>query len=293
MAGGLPIMRAYRPSSTQEALRSVPILTTTVFHPAPVDTDSQRAAWIQESRIWSRILAQTIEHRKQHQLDVQKVQAKHDTQTADLVHYKLTWLMSCAGLVLSGFLFLILFLILNTDIFRDSKGVQLGTSTACDVVPSLTDGSEFSVLYWTAVVLYLSLRLVASAAATNVAALSEGLGRADAAYYRCQSEYCIIVNRACTIVATEGLAYGFVLMVRGSCDGGTCPKLAVATSAIMCWSSLVSIFGILFFESGRIVVGQWKRLARMLSWEKGLREVAGKRVWELLRQDERDAFEWV
>ena len=286
-------MRAYRPASTQEGLRSVPIPTTTVFRPVPLDTDSQRAAWTQESKIWSRILARTIEHRKQRQLEVDKAQANHDTQMADLVHHKLMWLMSWAGLVVCGFLFLILILIQNTHVFRDGKGVQVGTRTACDVVPSLTDGSGFSLLYWTAVVLSVSLRLVASTAATNVAALSEGLGRADAAYYRCQSEYCIVVNRACAVVATEWLVYGFGLMVRPRCDGGTCPKLAVATSAIMSWSSLVFMFAVLFFESGRVVVGRWKRIARTLSWKKEVREMAGKRAWELLSQDEKDALEWV
>ncbi len=301
-------MRAYRPAAIPETPRAVPTPTTAVFPPAPLNIDSERLSWAHERTVWACILAQAIEHRKQYQLEVEraqaqrerrqleagKAQARQDEQMDELIDNKFLWVRSCAGLVFSGFLFLILSLSVTSDVFRDSKGLQLGPSTQCDSVPSLTDGSDFSVEYWVTVGLYIILRLVATMAVSNVAALSEELGHADAAYYKRQNECCKRVNGACDLVAAIAIVWDVVLVVQGRCDGWTCLNLALATPMAINWYLLASIFGVLFWESGyQVLVGQWRRSARMLSWKKERREAVGEGGSELLSQDKKDALQLV
>ncbi len=308
MAGGLPIIRAYRPAATPETPRAVPTPITAVFPPAPLNIDSERLSWTHERTVWACILAQAIEHRKQYQLEAEKAQAqrkrrqleaeraqaRHDEQMDELIDNKFLWVRSCAGLVFSGFLFLTLSLSVSTDVFRDSKGPQLGPSTQCDSVPSLTDGSDFSVEYWVTVGLYIIFRLVATTAVSNVAALSEGLGHADAAYYKRQSKCCKRVNGACDLVAAIAIVWDVVLVVQRRCDGWTCLNLALATPMAINWYLLASISGVSFWESGcQVLVGQWKRVARMLSWRKEQPGTVGKGGSELLSQDKKDVLQWV
>ncbi len=315
-------MRAYRPTTTPETLRAVPTPTTAVFPPAPLNIDSERLSWTHERKVWARIIAQAIEHRKQYQLEAEraqaqrkrrrleaeraqaqrkrsqleaeKAQARHDEQMDELINDKFLWATSCAGLVFNGFLFLILSLSVTTDVFRESRGPQLGPSTQCDSVPSLTDGLDFSVEYWVTVGLYIILRLVATMAVSNVAALSEELGHADAAYYKRQNECCICVNGACDLVAAIAIVWDFMLVVQGRCDGWTCLNLALAAPTAMSWYLLASISGVLFWECGyQVIMDPWKRVARMLSWKKEQPGAVGKGGLELLSQDKKDALQLV
>lgn len=273
MAGGFPIMRAYRPSSTQNTVRFAPAPATTVFRPVFLNTKSQREAWIEENKTWSRTIARTIEQRQQRRLEVEKAQdraqcrtilhqqqeaqekaqAEYDTQMAELSFNKGMWSTSCTGLAVSG----VLFLTLLTNLLRDTKGGLLGGNTTCDLVPSLTDSSKFSVVFWIAVVVQLISRIVVSMAVANLAALSEVLGRDDAAYYRHQSESLVFMYTAGPIWGDIMLLRAFTLMVGGKCDGEDCLKLALGTLAVMSWAMLVSIAGIHFLEIGyRVMVGQ-------------------------------------
>ena len=184
---------------------------------------------------------------------------------------------------------------LSIDVLRDTKGGELGVDTTCDIVPSLTDGSVFSVVYWIAVALYFFARLAAPLAAENVAGLSKVLGRcADAAYYRRQSQHRVVV-----LVAIEALSMGFVSMVLGKISGESdagdaCLRVALAMPMLMSWSFLGSVGSEVFLESGYgSLVGLWKRIASMLSLKKERREAVGKRGWELLSQDEKKKLEWV
>ena len=144
---------------TRETYESVPIIprTTISFRPAPPRTESHHAAWIEEAKTWSWDFARKIEQREMRE----RAYARANAQLAELASYKIMWSMLCAGLVISAFLFLILF----TDVLRDTKGSQLGVSTTCDAVPSLMEISLLSVVYWTAVALYVIARLAAPIAA--------------------------------------------------------------------------------------------------------------------------------
>lgn len=76
--------------------------------------------------------------------------------------------------------------------------------------------SVLSVVYWTAVALYIIVRLAAPIATEKAASLGHVLGRsADAAYYRRQSRHRIIVNEAGVRVGFEVLTIGFVAVVQG------------------------------------------------------------------------------
>ena len=300
MAGGFPIMRAYRPSSIQNTVRFAPAPATTVFRPVFLNTKSQREAWIEENKTWSRTIARTIEQRQQRRLEVEKAQdrakcrtilhqqqeaqekaqTEYDTQMAELSFTKGMWSTSCTGLAVSG----VLFLTLLTNLLRDTKGGLLGGNTTCDLVHSLTDSSKFSVVFWIAVVVQLISRIVVSMAVANLAALSEVLGRDDAAYYRHQSESLVFMYTAGPIWGDIMLLRAFTLMVGGKCDGEDCLNLALGTLAVMSWAMLVSIAGILFLEIGyRVVVGQ----------DEEQREEAIQSGWALLSQEEKDTFEWV
>lgn len=293
-------MRAYRPSSIQNTVRFAPAPATTVFRPVFLNTKSQREAWIEENKTWSRTIARTIEQRQQRRLEVEKAQdrakcrtilhqqqeaqekaqTEYDTQMAELSFTKGMWSTSCTGLAVSG----VLFLTLLTNLLRDTKGGLLGGNTTCDLVHSLTDSSKFSVVFWIAVVVQLISRIVVSMAVANLAALSEVLGRDDAAYYRHQSESLVFMYTAGPIWGDIMLLRAFTLMVGGKCDGEDCLNLALGTLAVMSWAMLVSIAGILFLEIGyRVVVGQ----------DEEQREEAIQSGWALLSQEEKDTFEWV
>ena len=117
------------------------------------------------------------------------------------------------------------------------------------------DTSLLSVVYWTAVTLYVIARLAAPIAAGKAAALSQVLGRcADAAYYRRQSQHRIVVNEAGVLVVVEALTIGFVSMVQGNirCEGVTgyrCLWVALMTPMVMCWRFLGSTVSVLFLRS--------------------------------------------
>lgn len=306
-------MRAYRPTTTPQTVPSVLIpTTTTVFRPVPLITNSQRAAWIQESKAWSRTLALTIEQRQRLQVELmraQQTQANHllamrlqrearerrraayDTQMDILISSKFLWLISCAGLVCSGFLFLILG---STNVLRERKGSRLGGSTTCDVVPGLTDGSDFSIAYWTVIALYIISKLVARKAVANMVASSEALGHADAAYFRRLSEHFIALRDAGVLMVLIMLGGLFVLMVRGNCDAEICFNVALAMPAVMSWSLPAFIVGAVFLENWyRLIVGLGKSVSSRSSSKKEQREAVGKTGWELLSQDEKDTLEWV
>ena len=306
-------MRAYRPTTTPQTVPSVLIpTTTTVFRPVPLITNSQRAAWIQESKAWSRTLALTIEQRQRLQVELmraQQTQANHllamrlqrearerrraayDTQMDILTSSKFLWLISCAGLVCSGFLFLILG---STNVFRERKGSRLGGSTTCDVVPGLTDGSDFSIAYWTVIALYIISKLVARKAVANMVASSEALGHADAAYFRRLSEHFIALRDAGVLMVLIMLGGLFVLVVRGNCDVEICLNVALAMPAVMSWSLPAFIVGAVFLENWyRLIVGLGKSVSSRSSSKKEQREAVGKTGWELLSQDEKDTLEWV
>ena len=281
-------MRAYRRASTQKTVH---------FVRAPLNTESQRAAWIQESRIWSRALTQTIELRKQRRIEAKKEQeaqeeARNDylVQMDDLSMNKRLWSTCCAGLAVSG----VLFLILLTNLLRDTKESRLGTKSTCDSVPRVTDGSIFSVVFWIAFYVHVDSRIAAPMAAANAAALSEAVSPADAAYYRRQNEFPGLVNVAGAVLGTIVFGWDFLLTLRGKCGGGKCLNLALGTLAVMSWALLASIVGTHFLESGcRVMVGQWKRGSSVISSKKEEREEVGKSGWDLLTQDEKHTFEWV
>lgn len=202
--------------------------------------------------------------------------------------YKLMWSLSCAGLVISTFLFLML----CTNAVRDTQGSRLGVTTTCDLVPSLTDGSKFCIAYWTAIAVYIISRLAAPMAAANLATSSEVLGRANAAYYRRQSESCQFVNHACDLMAAIPLVWGFVLMLRGKSDGEICLDLARVTPAVMSSELLGSVIGLMVHESGYPdITGRWKRVFGKSSSKTVRREALGKTGWQLLSQDGKDRLE--
>lgn len=303
-------MRAYRPASTQKTVHFATAPSTAVFRPAPLNTNSQRAAWIQENKSWSRTLAQTIEQRQQRQTEAEKeqdraehllilhqqqeaqekAQIEYDIQMADLSLNKCLWSMSCAGLAVSG----VLLLILRTHLLRDTKGDRLGGNTTCDSVPRLTDGSIFSVVFWIAVYVNVDSRIVAPMAAANVAALSETLSPADAAYYRRQNESPVLVNAVGAALGTITLGLDMALRLCGKCDGGECLDIFLGTMAVTSLALLASILGTHILESGRsVMVGQWNRVSSAFSLKEEQREEVGKSGWALLSQDEKETFEWV
>ena len=307
MAGGFPILRAYRPDSTLATAPSVPNPIDTVLVPAPSDADRLRAAWIEEGKIWSQIRAQAAERYQQHQIEVEKAKAEYDQQIAQQaqekaqdecdkkiaqqasspVCYRRAWVVSIFGLTVSGFLFLSLF----TNAFRDSKGGQVGVNTGCDLVPSLTDGSKFSVVYWTAVAIDFVSRSAAVLAVVTEAALSEGMYQDAVAHWKRLYEYSRIGNYAGGALATIPL---HMLMVRGNCENDAYLNLGLATLAVMSWTLLASIAVALFLERGhRAILGQWKAISNALTARKQLREKQGKNSWVIRRQDAKNTLERV
>ena len=189
MGAGFPIVRAYRPSSTQETAPSVAVPIT--------------VAWDHEIEEWSRILTQAVERYQKSQLGTKKDQdeaeaedmcvscrqykadeisqaehtAKVAQQISSLACYKRAWLASVFGLVASGFLFLILF----TNLLRDTEESHLGVRTKCGVVPSVTDVSKFSVIFWAAIAVDIVSKSAAVIVVANVAMLSKALYKDNAA----------------------------------------------------------------------------------------------------------------
>lgn len=303
-------MRAYRPAPSSEPTRRITIVSTTVFGPAPLNTRSQRAIWIRESKEWSRVLAQTIERRRQHQLESEtaqdrayhqlivcqqaaqdKAQAEYDEHFAKQIsYYKRVWSVSLFGLIVSGFLFLILF----TDAVRDTAEARLGVITTCALVPSLTDYSKFSAVWRAAVAVENISKSTAVLAVVRMARLSKARHEPDAAYYERLHEYSRLGFRTGAVMAANPLAWGLFLVVRGECDGEICLNLALATWAVMSWTFLASIAWALFLESGyRVMVGQWKKVSSRFSLKKDQREAVGTSGWELLGRDEKGRLEWV
>ena len=311
MAGGFPILRAYRPNSTPATAPSVPNPIDTVVGPAPSDADRLRAAWIEEGKIWSRILAQATERYQQYQLEVEKAkdrakyppilrqqqelqekaQAEYDKEIAQQasspVCYRRAWSFSIFGLTVSGLLFLSLF----TNVFRDREGGQVGVNTGCDSVPSLTDGSKFSVVYWTAVAIDIVSRLAAVLAVVTEAALSEGMYKGAVARWKRLYEYSKIGNYAGGALATIPL---HMLMVRGNCENDAYLNLGLTTLAVMSWTLLASIAVALFLERGcRAILGQWKAISNALTSRKQLREKRGENGWVIRGQDAENTLEGV
>lgn len=260
-------MRAYKPASTPEKVPFVPRHIDTVFRPIFLKTKRQRAAWVQESREWSRKLAEKM------------------ADETSLACYKRLWSVSLFGLIVSGFLFLILF----TNAVRERRGDLLGSSTRCDYVPSIADLSTFSIVFWTAVVVDLISKLAAILAVTKMETLSKALHKADAAYYTRLNYYQRVGFHAGAAMATVPLFCGFVLMVRGKCEGELCLNLGLSPLAVVSWTLLVSIIGAQFPADGRMaILGGGRRISTMLLSKKERREVAVKSDCELLGEGEQD-----
>ena len=281
-------MRVYRPSSTPVTAPSVAVPIT--------------AAWDHEIEEWSRILAQAIERYQQSRPTVKEEQdqeekiylscqqqkaneisqaeqnAKVAQQTSSLACYKRVWSVALFGLVMSGFLFLILF----TNVLRDTEGSQLGVKTKCDVVPSVKDISIFSVIYWIAVAVDIVSKSAAVMVVANVAMLSKVLYKDNAAYWKRLNEYSRIGSCVGAAMTTIPLHWGILLMIRGKCGGGICLNLGLATLAVMNWTLLSSIVSALILESGhKAIAGQWKVVSDILMSKRRSREVREKNGWEL------------
>ncbi|KAF6228793.1 hypothetical protein HO173_011641 [Letharia columbiana] len=308
MGGGLPIWRC-RPASTLKTVHLVPIPTATVFRLVHLNTKSQRAAWIQENTEWSRTLVRIIQQRQQRRIEVEKAQDRAGylpiwrqqpnaqekpqidyekdmaEQTSAPACYERMWSVSFFGLIVSGLLYLILF---TTDI-RDSNGGQLGGNTTCDLMPRLTDGSTFSIVYWTAVAVDIVSRSAALMAVVHLATSSKALYQADAASYTRLYEYTRVGNHVGVAMAVIPLGWDIVLTVRGKCEGEICSNLALATMAVMNWTLLASIVGALFLDKGyRFVVGGRETVSGMFMLKKKLREGVLESGRELLGQGEQD-----
>lgn len=103
----LEVLAAKEARETRESVTINP--RTTIDRPAPPRTESQHAAWIEEAKTWSRDFALESERREQRE----KAHARANAQVAELAFYERMWSTLYAGLVISAFLFLILF----TDVF--------------------------------------------------------------------------------------------------------------------------------------------------------------------------------
>ena len=283
-------MRVYQPASAPSTAPSVSVAV-------PVTV-----AWDHEIEEWSRILAQAIERYQQSRLMVKEEQdqaediclscrqqkgngvsqaeqnAKVAHQTSSLACYKRVWSVAVFGLVMSGFLFLILF----TNVLRDTEESQLGVKTKCDVVPSVTDITTFSVIYWIAVAVDIVSKSAAVMVVANVAMLSKALYKVNAAYWERLNEYSRVGSCVGAAMATIPLYRGILLMIRGDCGGGICLDLGLATLAVMNWTLLSSIVGALVLESGyKAIAGQWKVVSDILMSKRRSREVRENGGWEL------------
>lgn len=306
-------MRAYRPASTPETVHVVPRHTSTVFRPTPLNTKSQRAAWIRDNIKWSRTLARTIErHRRcqskrqkeQHQAKdlstwlrqseaQEKAQAEYRAETADqisLACYNCTWSVSLLGLIASGFLFLMLF----TNVVQETEGHQLGCTTRCNSVPSITKVSKFSVIFWIAVVVDIISKSAAMLAVENMAILSKALHRADAAYFTCLNEYLEVGIHAGATMASIPLGCDFLLEMRWKCEDYFCLNFALAALAIMSWTFLASTVGAHFLADRCMAIeSDWGRISSILSSNNERREPALESDCELLGQSEQDTVDYV
>lgn len=182
---------------------------------------------------------------------------------------------------------------MSTNVLRDSNGARAGGITTCGLIVFLADGSRFSGVYWTAVVVDIIPKSVAVIAVVNVAALSEVLSRADAAYYQRLNEYFMVGLYAGAAIAVFPLGWGIVLVVWEKWNGEFCLNLALGTLVVMGWTLLASFVGALFLNSGSAAIaGQWKMVSSRRSQKKERREVRVKSGGELLGQDEKDTIEW-
>ena len=240
-------MSVYRPTSPSAKSPSVD---------APIILN-----WDHERKVWAQIHAQATERYQQYQLEMgkdqnreksrsilcqqqeaqEKAQAETEKekaeQTSSLACYKRVWWASVFGLILSGTFFLVLF----TNLLRDTQASRLGTKTRCDLLPSLTDVSKISVMFWTAVTVDILSRSVEVMAVLNVAMLSETLLRDDRAHWQRLYEYSRFGNYAGAAMASIPLLWVFFLTVRGKCDGHVCLDLGFATLAVLTWTLLASI----------------------------------------------------
>lgn len=283
-------MRVYQPASAPSTAPSVSVAV-------PVTV-----AWDHEIEEWSRILAQAIERYQQSRLTVKEEQDQADDiclscrqqkgdevsqaeqnskvahQTCSLACYKRVWSVAVFGLAMSGFLFLILF----TNVLRDTGESQLGVKTKCDVVPSVTDITTFSVIYWIAVAVDIVSKSAAVMVVANVATLSKALYKVDTAYWKRLNEYSRVGGCVGAAMATIPLHWGILLMIRGKCGEGICLDLGLATLAVMNWTLLSSIVGALVLESGyKAIAGQWKVVSDILMSKRRSREVRENSGWEL------------
>ena len=281
-------MRVYQPASAPSTAPSVAVPVT--------------VAWDHEIEEWSRILAQAIERYQQSRLTVKEEQdqaediclscrqqkgnevsqaernAKVAHQTSSLACYKRVWSVAVFGLVMSGFLFLLLF----TNVLRDTEESQLGVKTKCDVVPSVTDMTTFSVIFWIAVAVDIVSKSAAVMVVANVAMLSKALYQVNAAYWKRLNECSRVGSCVGAAMATIPLHWGILLMIRGKCGGGICLDLGLATLAVMNWTLLSSIVGALVLESGyQAIAGLWKVVSDILMSKRRSREVRENSGWEL------------
>ena len=277
MAGGEPVMSFYGP--IYDSVMPSPVAAPTI------------ANWDHERREWSRIRAQAEERCQQYRLKLakdqdeaniwrqqqeaqEKAQAEQRAeQTSSLARYKRLWWVSILGLLVSGILFLVLF----TDLLRDRVGSQLGIKTECDLVPSLTDASKFSIIFWIAVAMDIVSRAAAGETVVKVVTLSEALHTDDAAYWKRLYHVSIFGISAGAAIASVFLSWLLFLTIRGKCESDPCLYLKLASLAVFTWTLLACIAGALLIEYGyRAIAGLRKIVSGMLMRKKRSQEVPEK-----------------
>lgn len=279
MAGGEPVRSFYGP--IYASVMPSPVAAPTI------------ANWDHEYREWSRIRAQAEEQFQQYQykLDTlrqrqeaqEKARAEYEKrraeQTSSLARYKRLWWVSILGLLMSGIMFLVLF----TNLLRDTVGSQLGIKTECDSVPSLMDASKFTITFWIAVAMDMVSRATAGETVVKVVTLSKALHENDAAYWNRLYHYSIFGISAGAAIASVLLSGLLFLTKRGKCDGDTCLYLKLASLAVFTWTLLACIAGALLLENGyRAIAGLRKIVSGMSMRKKRSQEVpekSGRKLW--------------
>ena len=252
--------------------------------PSPVAAPTI-ANWDHERREWSRIRAQAMERYQQYQLKLgkdkdeanilrqqqeaqEKAKAEYEKQmaeqTSSLARYKRLWWVSILGLLMSGFIFLVLF----TDLLRDTVGSRLGIRTKCDLVPSLTDASKFSIIFWIAVAMDIVSRAAAGETVVKVVTLSETLHENDAAYWKRLYHYSIFGISAGGAIASVLLSGLLFLTIRGKCDGDSCLYLKLASLAVFTYTLLACIAGALLLENGYRAIAGLRKIVSGMSMRK-------------------------
>lgn len=252
------------------------------------------ANWDHERKEWSRIHAQVKEQYQQYQLKLAKDQdqakvlrqkqeaqekaraaneKKRAEQTSSLARLKRLWWASILGLLMSGIIFVVLF----TDLLRETLVIQLGIKTKHDLVPSLMVASEFSIIFWIAVAIDIVSRTMAGVTVGEVVTLSEALHKDDVAYWKRLYDYSTFGISVGAAMATVQLPLLFFLAIWGKCAGDPCLYLKLSTLAVFTWVLLACMTGAMFFESGyRAIKALRKMVWGMLMPKKRSQEVPKK-----------------